>query len=320
MRDWGGGARSEFARALALAALVAPCCASPAAAQDAPLSDALSVASDDACLTRDALVEHVRTWLGRDATPASLSIVVEADAATASFALAQGGERVATRRFDRLPAGCADRRAVLGLAIALAIDSALAERPEVLGVASDDETPGPGQATTVSGAIEVEALVAIELLPDVGFLASVALSLSPVAPLRLRAGALVSARQGAPIGRGGAELTLAAGRLDVCGAAPIAPELALGGCVGGLAGALAADGNGFDAVRSAVVPWVAVDVRLELRYAPLPFLALSLGVEGVLSVLRPRLDVLDGSGALVAARTLPLVGVLVGVGASVVLR
>ena len=311
---------SGLARALALAALVAPCGASRAAAQDGSLSDALSVASDDACLTEDALVEHVRTWLGRDTTPASLSIVVEADAATASFALVESGERVATRRFDRLPAGCADRRAVLGLAIALAIDSALAERPEVAGTAIDDAAPAQAHASTVSGAIEVEALLAIELLPDVGFLGSVALSLSPLPALRLRAGALVSGRQGAAIGRGSAELTLAAGRLDACGAASIATELMLGGCVGGLAGALAADGNGFDAVRSAVVPWVAVDVRLELRYAPAPFLVLSLGFEGVLSVMRPRLDVVNGAGALVAARTLPLAGVLVGVGASVVLR
>ena len=39
----------------------------PAAADDRPLSEAVSVAREGECLTADGLLPHLRTWLERDA-------------------------------------------------------------------------------------------------------------------------------------------------------------------------------------------------------------------------------------------------------------
>ncbi|MDQ3035057.1 MAG: hypothetical protein M3Y87_21800, partial [Myxococcota bacterium] len=106
--------------------------AARASADDRPLADAITVASPDECLERDALVAHVETWLGRASIASELGVVVEGDADEVSFLVTRGGEPIATRRFDRLPRACADRRAALSLAIALAIDAAILES---LGIA-----------------------------------------------------------------------------------------------------------------------------------------------------------------------------------------
>jgi hypothetical protein len=85
------------------------------------------VSDADACLTSRELVSSACAWLGRSHVDRALSIrvAVGRQGRAADVALPRGEEVLGLRRFDELPAECSDRRALLGLAIALAIDATL---------------------------------------------------------------------------------------------------------------------------------------------------------------------------------------------------
>lgn len=310
-------------RALAFAAVCIACPATLAIAQDRPVAEALALAGSDACLERATLAEHVRSWLGRTEVAAELGIVVQPGPDTASFSVTRAGRVVATRRFDALPRECNDRRAVLALAIALALDAAVLES---LGLASAPERAAPpsvrrapaGERPALS--LEAEASLLVEVLPEVALAGAASVAWLLGEGIRLRAGAIGTQRVGAAIGHGAADVMLLAGRFDGCFGRVAAPGLLLGGCVGVLAGAVLAQGRGFVPSRSPDVPWVAAAPRAELRWRPWDALALTLAVDGSFAIVRPKLDVDDGAGTVIASRSAPAAGLAVAVGAAMVIE
>lgn len=311
------------ALAALVALLLAPC--SIARAEDRPLAEAIVVSRSDACVEADALVRQVATWLGRDGVDAALGVVVEVEGSAASFEITRDGQAVASRRFDRLPADCADRRAALALAIALGLDAAILDSLGAPAEARADTPPPPPAAPRpprgerLAFSLEGEALLLVEVLPELALAGAASVALSAGEGVRLRAGVLASQQVGTGLGRGHADLSLLAGRGDACYARTLEGEISLGGCASVLAGAVLAAGRGLPTVRSTEIPWVALDARAEARWMPADPLAISVAVEALFPVLRPRLEVGDGSGGVLHARTLPVAGIVIAIGAALVI-
>jgi len=119
---------------IALAGSLSPLHAQ-AAEHERTLTDAIGVVKGATCLDEQRLEAEVRTWLGRDRVAPNVRVLVRGDAANPSsveFWISHGRE-TRSRRFDRLPAGCDDAHAALGLAIALAIDANVLRRFVDLG-------------------------------------------------------------------------------------------------------------------------------------------------------------------------------------------
>ncbi|MCS6799559.1 MAG: hypothetical protein NZ898_13730 [Myxococcota bacterium] len=112
-----------------------------------PLGESVSVSSSaaDDCLVHAPLVEAIGAWLNRAELDARLLVLVEASERTASFTVMRDGEITARRRFERLPSTCADRRALVSLAVALALDHTLLD---VLAAEPSPVTDSPHEAPT----------------------------------------------------------------------------------------------------------------------------------------------------------------------------
>lgn len=91
------------------------------------ITDAITLTPHASCFERGAIEAQVEAWLGTAQVPADIRVNIEGDAQdprSATFRIERAGA-VRERRFDHLPLHCADATAVLGLAVALAIDASL---------------------------------------------------------------------------------------------------------------------------------------------------------------------------------------------------
>ncbi|AKF10382.1 hypothetical protein [Sandaracinus amylolyticus] len=328
------GHPSRVLRVALLIALVA-CCVAPAPtrAQERALTDAITVDGRDPCLEAPRLATQVGAWLERDRIADALGVSVRTDAGATSFVITHGGEEVATRRFDRLPSECPDRRAAVALAIALALDAAILESigipapaPAVAPTPTPDPTPPrvdpppPPAGERPAFSIELEAWLALELLPDpaLGGLLAVSWIIDP--GVRIRGGVLATQLVGASVVPGGADVSLLTGRIDACVDRSVLPHVLLGGCAGVLGGALLTSGRDLPTVYAPVLPWAGAAVRAELRWLPVDPLALTIGAEGVFSFVQPRLDVGDGTGGVVASRSLSTAGLAIVIATALVIE
>ncbi|MFY0531229.1 hypothetical protein [Nannocystis pusilla] len=119
--------------------LLAP---APAPPSPRPLREALRVEPGATCLTADALADAATTWLGRDTIDPSVArIDVRGDPArphSVAIALEIRGELV-ERTLDPPRPTCSDLHALVGLAIAIAVDAAVLE-----GLGYEVIEPGEG--------------------------------------------------------------------------------------------------------------------------------------------------------------------------------
>ena len=319
-----------------------PClCAAPSrlAAQETQhsLAAAISLSSEGDCLTREALLESIQAWLRRDTLEAELSLVVDATAPGASIVVLERGEVRATRRFDALPASCADQRAVLGLAIAIAIDAALVERlvttpqvprapvaapptPASLDPVESPPTPASPvapelaeQAPALVVELGVEGGLALGVLPDASARAAVSGSLLLDGSLRFTLGAFVTSPSTQVLGSGQVRALLAGGRLDAC-VVRADRIVDVAGCIGVALGSLMAEGQGFAESYAVAMPYVAPMARLELTAWLDSLLGLHLAVDALYQLADLRLRVLDSSGASRAEAVLPSAGVVIAAG------
>ena len=133
----------------------------------------------------------------------------------------------------------------------------------------------------------------------------------------LRIGAFASSVGTVTVGDGSAEVLLAAGRIDTCVAATVG-RLRLAPCASLASGPVIARGQGFETSHDAVIAWVAAGAGLDVRLQVTDTLALTAGLDGWLSLLRPRLRVEDSDGhALLASRSFSPVGGAVAIGIAV---
>lgn len=318
----------------------------PAPAPPRPLREALRVEPGATCLTTGALADTITSWLGRDTIDASVShIDVRGDPSRASavaIALEIRGELV-ERKFDPAPPTCSELHAVVGLAIAIAVDAAVLEglgyeviepgegavpqaqdpeRPPLTRRSRRGETsePPPRRAS-VSVVAALRGAAWFGVMPGIAGGGGAQLELGWRRWVDLRAG-VWGGYGGRRVIDADAAVTLGlvGGRLDVC-AALARPRVRPRLCFGAAAGALQI-GAKAPGVRDAVGPWAAVMVAPELRIWATQRFALDLLVDLVVPVVRPVLAERDPSkeGMIGDSIAVPPVGAVVGLGAAFTIR
>ncbi|MCA9706524.1 MAG: hypothetical protein KDK70_11795 [Myxococcales bacterium] len=286
---------------------------------DVAVSDALVLDPGITCLEHDRLTEQVVTWLGRDELDPRLAVVVEGSPTepdTLRFILEARGEPIAERVFAPGPSRCQDLHAVVALAIALAIDATVLEsvgiataEPEVVEprppkppaelppvrVEPPPPEPSPGPDLTPrerpwSLRLHGGGMVTVGVPPPVGGGAELGVELGWRDVLDLQAGVLGASAGPQPIDDATLEITLLAGHVDVC-AGPTMGRVRPRFCGGVVAGSAMAEGRGFVRDFQTVVPWVAGVFGGDLRIGLTRRLALSLDLDGLVTVVRPVFDV-----------------------------
>jgi hypothetical protein len=297
---------------LALSSSTAPPSTSappPSAPRTRPLADALRVQPGATCIDPKRLADQVAAWLGDDEVDVRIEVDVRGDdehTLALSFTLRRDGEVIAERRFDPAPERCNDLHAVVGLAIALAIDATLLESvgkpppPVADEPATDTEKPlAPPPLRSAAPPrkrprpwrlhLDASARVAIGAPPGVSGGGELGLEATwrELLDLRVAALGLTAGRQ--QLGDGSARLSAVAARLDGC-AGPRLGRVRPRGCLGALAGPAFGVGQGFESDSSAVVAWAAATFGADLRVFLSPRVALSFEADGILTIVRPTFE------------------------------
>jgi hypothetical protein len=219
------------------------------------LADAVVVEKGAGCLESERLIAHVRMWLDRDRVALDIHVRVyaEAKANVLAFDITRGGT-TGTRVFDPSPKSCDDAHAVIGLAIALAID---AERLTELLAA-----PEPARMRLAQ--LQVSATYAV--LPDGALGGQLGTEIGLVSWLsaRLDVNAQYAWDETILGSRGRFDAWLLAGSLQACTGGFAHPLLRLALCVGPQLGALHASGKGYAPNASATAAWFGI--RSGLRF------------------------------------------------------
>ncbi|MEX1363205.1 MAG: hypothetical protein AB1Z98_08770 [Nannocystaceae bacterium] len=316
------------------------------------IADALVVEPGATCLEHDRLSEQVVGWLGVDELDPRLTVLVEGDdieVRSLRFTLLDRGQVLSERVFSPGPSRCDDLHAVVALAIALAVDATVLEsaggaesgapepepsepepsepepsEPEPPS-GLDDETAGSPPLVDLSPPLRrwelrghLQGLLTYGAPPDVGGGGSLGLELGWGSLLDLQLGVLATSAGARPIDGATLDVTLVAGRVGAC-VGPRLGEIRPRGCLGLLAGTALAEGRGFDRDFRIAVPWLAGTFGGDVRVGLTPRVRLSLGLEGVVTVVRPVFDVREQSEVR-TLRELPRFGALFGVGLVFVLR
>ena len=279
-----------------------------AAAADRTLVDAVVVSTADTCLTHAAIVEHLTSWLERDLLDERLGVVLDVGESIVTLRLTRDATVVAGRTFEHLPAACEDRRAAVSLAIALAIDGAVlpalgtpvALDPTSVAPTPRAEAPPPPPRTGANVGVRLfaEGGALLVGLPEVAPLVRVGLALGTEVVLTLSAsyaGGVTSPLAGGAVGLG-----VALGELGGCYARTLDPSVSLEGCVVVAAGAVHAEGRGFDVAHAVDLALVSGGARLSGRVALVSWLALRVGADAAFPFVRPRW-VVESEGSARAA-------------------
>lgn len=308
-----------------------------------PIGAALSLTAGATCLSAETLAEHVVTWLGRDEIEAGVTIEVRGDgfARNAAVIVVRTRAGLVERPFDDGPSGCSDLHAVLGLAIAMAIDSAVLVG---LGYEVIDSAPPPRPAPAVDnerppllarrplsasapGRARLRAVAAVRgglwvgVIPGVAGGGQLQVELGWRPWFELRLGVLGGYGERRALGSGTVDIGLVAGRLDACFGVQrrrLRPRL----CLGPAAGASQAMARGVEAASAIVSPWVTAAAALELRIMTTRSFAVDLTVEGLVPFVKPLVAVRDPSkpGMIGDAVIFAPVGLVVGVGGAFRIR
>jgi hypothetical protein len=269
-----------------------------------PLGAALDLDPGATCLEQNRLAAEVQTWLGRDRVHGDVHVHVhggDSDPRAVEFRILRHGT-ARERRFDALPEGCEDATAVVGLAIALAIDANAAE-----GIIAPT---GDAKATSRTVLVAGQVTTAFDVLPG--------LSLGAAAGIEYRAIDWLSPRLdllGQISWNNAIENT--AGVFDV-GVVALAPQICAGGnigarsrfelCSGAAVGVVHAQGRGYAMSRSSTGPWVVASGGLRLLFVVgIPW---ALDVDGVFPIHVPAFRAEDAQGQAAFREPSPAGGLL----------
>jgi hypothetical protein len=243
-----------------------------------------------------------------------------------SFVIEVGPGSRAERTIPDAPDDCDQFHSALALSIALAIDAALeAAGKAPVEIPSDEELvekPQPPEPPYHRLALGVLGHATAGLLTDTSFAGSARIELGLVPWLDLRAGALGTRLDGQPLRPAGVDgtffVSVAAVRLDGCGAQTVGGAVRILACLGGVGGLLRTRGHGFQPEHTESRLWSAAVGGIEAQASLLPWLALAGSVDVVVPFARHRIQALDSRQRVVGERQLKGPAVLVGAG--IVLR
>lgn len=300
------------------------------AARAQPL-DRLEV-REDSCITRQAVVTGLRSWLGREpfAEGDTLRVVVDAGPPT-RFEVVRS-ETSAEREFPELSGRCEERVAALTLALALALDESLLSRLD-LGSAEPVAEPTPSEPDMDRH--EAPATPEADLAPS-----SPAARLSAPRPdelhvgLRLGVGAQLGprptfiGRAGLRVDRGRMSLgvgvsatsvetrKVASARVEArrtgtemlaCFVAPPSARWRPFACATVAVARVRARGIGFEDDRRLARPWVGLGANVGLRVGITEWADVSVVASAWGALVAPRLEVWSTEG-VVDAWSLPRLG------------
>lgn len=339
---WTASLMPVFGPLLAASLVAAP---APASA-GRPLAEVLRVEPGASCLDAKTLAETIESWLGRSTVDAAVKwIEVRGDPAradTVEFAVEIRGERV-ERSFDPGPSKCEELHAVVGLAIAIAVDTSVLEglgyevvdpgevaspqaqepeRPPLARRTRKPEAPPPARRTPrVALTIALRGGPWFGVLPGIagGAAGQLELGWRKWIDLRLTMFGGYGGRRALDTDTSVA-LGLVGGRVDVCAAlvrTRVRPRLCFGPAGGALQIGAKAPG-----VRDAIGPWAAVILAPELRIWAGRRFALDVSADLVVPVVRTVLAERDPSkvGMIGDSIAVPPVGVMLGLGAAFTIR
>lgn len=251
------------------------------------LREGLTVDAGASCLDATRLVEHIAMWLGRDRIASSIRIQASGDATDPlkiTFQLTDGA-RVAHRVFESSPEVCGDMHAVVGLAIALAIDAELLS--EV--VANDAEATTPQRHLA-----SVQLSIGYEALPELSLGMTLGGEVGVASWLSVRLDGLSQWSQNDTVGgsagnRARFDSLLVASALGLCAGGQVEQGVRLSLCLGAGAGVVYAAGRNLSPNRSDISPWLATlgGVRIE-AWLGLPWV---LDLTVVTPIVAPRFEV-----------------------------
>lgn len=322
--------------ALAIAAAtVAPSSRARADGDTVGVTDAITVGPSE-CLRHDVLVAHVTTWLARDVVDRRIAVAVEDQGERVRFVVRRDGVASAERTFRATRIACADLRAAVGLAIALAIDATIL-KSITIAEPPPEPAPAPPQPPTVHAParalreplpahrpperpeppsrldVDVAALAAIGVLPGIAWGGAVGLSLRLDGPLAVAARAWGTSEADVALASGRAYVGMAAGELRACLVRDLG-SAALRACAGGAAGRWSARGQGFDEDLAPELPWAAAVAGLEADAPLARGLAVTARLDGYAPFVRPVLDVHDDGGFRLGTAEAPAAGLVAAAG------
>ncbi len=294
---------------------------------------ALEVTAGATCIEHDRLATQVRTWLEDPRVDARLRIQVVGDDESPlrlSFTLRRGDEIIAVREFDPAPERCTDLHAVVGLAIALAIDATVLEsvgvepgKPPVKPPTTDRPKPPPRVPPTVPRAkprawrmrIDLTGMFTYGHPPGAGGGGRLELGFAWREMLEVGFGAMAASSGLEPVGDESATFAVAGGLAQFC-AGPPWKAWRPRGCVGVIAGAAVAAGRGFMVDQTSRVAWVVIPFGADVRVRLAQRVAFTLGVDGLAAVVRPVFEAVTLDDQRVVRR-FPTVGLAVEAGLSI---
>jgi hypothetical protein len=189
--------------------------------------------------------------------------------------------------------------------------------------------PGPAPPATARSAagasvsrpqrltIAAGAGLGVDVLTSPAFVGAAAAEWLFLPRLFVRAGLLATSSVSAQVAGGGATLQLVAGAADACTRGTLGPVDGRA-CLGAALGALSAHGYGFARSYDAAGPWLAITARVGARWRVGERFGLDLDAAALAPPYRVHLDVVT-AGATTATLPLPLAGVMVSAGPSLLL-
>jgi hypothetical protein len=184
------------------------------------------------------------------------------------------------------------RAADLGLGVAvLAVTATIFATPAM--AASKAAAPDP-EPRRIKHEVEVQGVVAAQLLPNTYFGGDAAWVMGGDT-FSARFGVQALGGRGFQLGDGKISNTLAVGTLDACGYRQVFLHR-VRMCVGGQAGAMVHDWEGYDRPGRRATPWVAGALKGDYRYSVSERLGLMFGVGVTLPLIGPEFRATSANG------------------------
>lgn len=319
-------------------------CASRVAAQETeddskshPLAEAVR-APGEGCLAQQTLAPAIELWLGRARIDRRIRIQVEETEAGARFTLFRDDEAAAERRFEKDELPCADVRAAVALAIALAIDATILNaimvptappsepvELEETPLAPEQPTPRPPRTAPPSPprtkpperrrafAMDARLFGSVGVLPEPAVGGGLGVRWPIAQHLRMDVEGWGTAGRRVEVGPGEATVAMVAGQVEGCFQRR-EERSSVAACAGAALGRWDATGRGFPRDRSTQLPWAAIVAGLDGSYDLSETWFLAADLTAIVPFVQPVLSVYAEDGSRAATSRAPPAGAFVGVG------